>query len=134
MWTQLPFWDTLLAAGEAVPGLHQPMPRAAEPACVHVCADTLLDVDSDSDVGSIELDVSYDEDERIGVLPFAARVTWAVPEFVIIFIASVGKGKRLPDREKKVMRPRGTLQDVPPPGEDSEDEDSDDDGGEHQLY
>ena len=32
------------------------------------------------------------------------------------------------------MRPRGTLQDVPPPGEDSEDEDSDDDGGEQQLY
>ena len=86
----------------------------------------IVDVDSDSDVTPTELDASSDED--IGVLPVAARVTWAVPEFVIIFIASVGKGKRLPDRER-VMRGRGALQDIPPPGEDSEDDDSDDDQG-----
>ena len=71
---RLPCSDTLLD-GEAVLGLHQPMPRVAEPTCVHVCADTLLDVDSDSDVAPTELDVSSDEDDRIGVLPFAARVT-----------------------------------------------------------
>jgi len=84
----------------------------------------LLDVDSDSDVAPTELD--SDSDGDIGVLPVAARVTWAVPEFVIIFIASVGKCKRLPGRER-VMRGRGALQDIPPPGEDSEDEGSDDD-------
>ena len=64
-------------------------------------------------------------DEDIGVLPVAARVTWAVPEFVIVFIAPVGKCKHLPGRER-VMRGQGALQYIPPPGEDSE-EGSDDD-------
>jgi len=110
--------EYLARCGIEQPGLQQPMPR------VHVCADTLLVVDSDSDVAPTELD--SDSDEDIGVLPVAARVTWAVPEFVIIFIASVGKCKRLPAGRERVMRERGTLQDIPPPDEDSEDEGSDD--------
>ena len=114
--------EYLARCGIEQPGLQQPMPR------VHVCADTLLDVDSDSDVAPTELD--SDSDEDIGVLPVAARVTWAVPEFVIIFIASVGKAKRIRRQgRERVMRGRGTLQDIPPPGEDSEDEESDDDQG-----
>ena len=129
-----PSSDTSLAGGEAVPGLHQPMPRVIEPSCIHVVADTLLDVDSDSDAAPTELEVSSSDEEDIiiGVLPFAARVTWAVPEAVIIFIASVGKGRCIP-YQKRVTRPRETLQDIAPPGEESEDEDSDEDGGE-QLY
>ena len=98
--------------GHAAVGLPQPTPRVAEylARCgivlpglprVPVCADTLLDVDSDSDVAPTELD--SDSDGDIGVLPVAARVTWAVPEFVIIFIASVGNGRCLSDR-KEVMR------------------------------
>ena len=80
-----------------------------------------------------ELDVSSEEDGIIG-LPLAARVTWAVPEFVVIFIASVGKGKCVPLRKREIGagQRRGTLQDIPPPDEDSEDEDSDEDG--EQLY
>ena len=112
--------EYLARCGIEQPGLQQPMPR------VHVCADTLLDVDSDSDVAPTELD--SDSDGDIGVLPVAARVTWAVPEFVIVFIASVGKCKHLPGRER-VMRGRVALQDIPPPGEDSEEEESDDDQG-----
>ena len=129
-----PSSDTLLAGGEAVPGLHQPMPRVVEPSCIHVVADTLLDVDSDSDTAPTELEVSSsdEEDVIIGVLAFAARVTWAVPEAVIIFVASVGKGRCIP-YQKRVTRPRKTLQDIAPSSGDSEDEDSDDYGGE-QLY
>ena len=117
-------------------GLPQPTPRVAEylARCgivlpglprVPVCADTLLDVDSDSDVAPTELD--SDSDGDIILVPVAARVTWAVPEFVIIFIASVGKCKRLPACRERVRRERRTLQDFPPPDEDSEDERSDDD-------
>ena len=70
--------------GHAAVGLPQPTPRVAEylARCgivlpglprVPVCADTLLDVDSDSDVAPTELD--SDSDGDIGVLPVAARVT-----------------------------------------------------------
>ena len=82
-------------------------------------------MDSDPEVAPTELD--SDSDGDIGVLPVAARVTWVVPEFVIVFIASVGKCKRLPAGRERVMRGRRTLQDIPPPDEDSEDEGSDDD-------
>ena len=71
-------------------------------------------------------ELDSDSDEVIGVIPVAARVTWAVPEFVIIFIASVGNGNCCPVKRRKLGPiPRGTLQDIRPPDEDSEDEDSD---------
>ena len=109
---------------EAAAGLHQPTPRVTGPTCIHVCADTLLDEDSASDVAPIELEVS--SDEEILVLPFVVRVTWAVPECEIICIACVGKGKCVPvkKRETGPMPRRGSLSYVRPPS-DSEDEDSD---------
>ena len=107
--------EYLSRCGIVLPGL----PR------IPVCADTLIDVDSDPEVAPTELD--SDSDGDIILVPVAARVTWAVPEFVIIFIASVGKCKRLPAGRERVMRGRRTLQDFPPPDEDSEDERSGDD-------
>ena len=47
---------------EAQAELYQPI-RGTEPLCLHVCADTLVDDDSGSDVAPTELEVSSDEDE-----------------------------------------------------------------------
>ena len=97
--------------GTALVGLHQPSSRVAKPtSVVYVLADTLLDADPDVDVVPIELEVSFDEDYINGLI-FAARVTWAVPGFVIIFIASVGKGKCIPVRKRQIGagQRRGTL-------------------------
>ena len=103
-------------------GLPQPTPRVAEylarrgivlpglPRLV-VSEDTFIDLESDSNVAPTELDSDSD-------VLVAARVTWAVPEFVIIFIASVGKCKRLPAGR----RGEREMTDNPPPEEDSEDE------------
>ena len=111
--------------------LHETQAEDKRLACVHVCADILLGVDSASDVAPTELDSS--DKEEIPVL-LVLRVTWAVPECDITCIVFVGKGKRAPVLKRKIGPvPRGTLQDVRPPDEDSEDEDSDDSGGE-QLY
>ena len=115
---------------EAAVGLHQPTPCVAGPTYVSVCADTLLDEDSASDVAPTELEVSFDEDDMLS-LPFHGEkfhVTWAVPVCVVICIEPAGRGKPVPVRAMwpRPMPPRGTLQYVRPPDEDSEDEDSDD--------
>ena len=115
------------AAVQGLPmGLPQPTPRVAEylarrgivlpglPRLV-VSEDTFIDLESDSNVAPTELDSDSD-------VLVAARVTWAVPEFVIIFIASVGKCKRLPAGR----RGEREMTDNPPPEEDSEDEGSND--------
>ena len=100
--------EYFLRNGIVLPGL----PRTS------ICADTLIDVESKSEVAPTELDSESDGD--IFLVPVAARVTWAVPEFVIIFIESVGKGKRIPAGRTKVMRGEGFFQHFQPPDEDSE--------------
>ena len=94
--------EYLARCGTVLPGL----PR------VPVCADTLIDVESDPEVAPTELDSDSDRG--------GPRVTWAVPEFVIISIPAVGKGKSIPAGREKVLRGWATVQD-------SEDEGCDDD-------